>query len=257
MSISVMMYHAVLRNLAETAGADPYYAVCATDFAAQLATLKHRGYTGASVAELMAQRREHQGLMVGLTFDDGHISNYEIAAPMLSDAEMTADFFINPSTVGKPGFIPWTGLRSMVEAGMSIQSHGYSHCYFDELSVTDVREQLDRSKQEIEDHLGTEVTLFAPPGGRLNSQVIAIAQELGYTGICSSRPGSWSGTGFLVPRMAILASTSNMRFTKWARASPIELLRSQTRYHVMHILKKTLGNTTYERVRNYLLTRFS
>jgi peptidoglycan/xylan/chitin deacetylase (PgdA/CDA1 family) len=177
----------------------------------------------------------------------------EVATPALIEHGMTADFFVNPTTVGEPGFISWAGLRDMAEQGMSIQSHGYSHCYFDELPAADIREQLARSKSEIEDHVGVEVTLFAPPGGRLNLQVTAIARELGYAGICSSRPGTWSGNDFHVPRMAILSSTSSARFVKWVTGAPLEMLRSTGRYEITRTLKKTLGNTVYDRVRGYLV----
>ena len=63
-----------------------------------------------------------------MTFDDGLASN-AWAAGQLAERGDTADFFVNPSTVGTAGFLDWPTLRRMADAGMSIQSHGMHHRY--------------------------------------------------------------------------------------------------------------------------------
>ena len=60
-----------------------------------------------------------------LTFDDGHRSNYELAAPILQARGLTARFFITAGWTGtKTGYMGWAEVRSLHEAGFSIGAHG-------------------------------------------------------------------------------------------------------------------------------------
>jgi len=48
----------------------------------------------------------------------------------LHDGVMTITHTGVPAQVGGRGYASWAQLREMSDAGMSIQSHGYSHDYF-------------------------------------------------------------------------------------------------------------------------------
>jgi peptidoglycan/xylan/chitin deacetylase (PgdA/CDA1 family) len=253
--ITVLMYHAVLAGMDDPQGADPHYAVTAETMRCHLALIKSTGRQAISVASLLED--SPHGEFVAVTFDDGHVSNYEQAAPLLLETGSSADFFVNPSTVDTPGHISWAGLRDMAAGGLSVQSHGYTHRYFDDMSQSEIDDELAKSKREIEDRLGQPVTLFAPPGGRLSPLVGDIAQRLGYKAICSSRPGRWRGQSREIPRMAILASTSDVRLQKWLSGDWVEMSRSRLRYSGTRILKRALGNRNYERFRESLLARLS
>jgi peptidoglycan/xylan/chitin deacetylase (PgdA/CDA1 family) len=65
--------------------------------------------------------------VVGLTFDDGRVSDYETAYPLLRELGWEADFFVNTATVGSKGFLSWSQIAEMHRGGMSIQSHGHDH----------------------------------------------------------------------------------------------------------------------------------
>jgi hypothetical protein len=63
-----------------------------------------------------------------VTFDDGHISNYEFVLPILQSWGLVARFFITVGWTGKkPGFMGWRELRSLHESGQLIGAHGWSH----------------------------------------------------------------------------------------------------------------------------------
>ena len=246
------MYHAVLDSLNEPQGSDPWYAVTESTFQLHLEKILEIGCSGTSVKDRLPARGNDDS-RVAITFDDGHISNYISAFPALLEAGWHADFFVNPTTIGTNHFMSWENLREMAEHGMSIQSHGQTHRYFDELDDNAIRDELNRSKCEIEERVGQPVELFAPPGGRLTERVSAIAQELGYRAICGSRPGRWDGRSLYVPRCAVLASTPLPRFEKWVRGDRLDFFLQSCRFETMHLLKKTLGNRCYERIRARLL----
>lgn len=252
-SIAVLMYHAVAD--AADPGADPHYTVSRPTFAEHLRTMHSQGRKGLSVEVLRrGESGEQYARAVGITFDDGHASNLH-AAETLAAVGMSADFFINPSTVGTTCFLDWQAIHDMHQMGMSIQSHGMSHRYLNDLSAADVHRELVDSKSAIEDRLGAPVTLFAPPGGRKPEGFARAAAKAGYEAICSSDVGIWqlsdapTGEPALIPRFAVLAGTSRARLGRWMAGSSRELALMQVRARVLTAAKRAVGNQRYERLR--------
>lgn len=246
------MYHALLAQGGD-AWSDPQYAITPERFLGQLQWLADQGIRVSSVASLLAPLAAI-GPRVAMTFDDGHVSN-AWAAQALARSAASADFFVNPARVGRPGYLGWPDLREMAALGMSIQSHGMDHRYLDEMTAVEVDEDLRRSKAMIEDQVGHTVCLFAPPGGRRSAGLEGAARALGYRRICSSRPGWWGGQAGQaeVPRMAVLASTSVAQWQRWALQQDVELWRQRSRYQLLGWAKGLLGKQRYERWRRLIL----
>ena len=250
--LTVLMYHAVVDDLGRCEGADPHYAVLRWQFALHLKALRSLGMRSSSIAKLRAESSAEN--VVVMTFDDGHASNRD-AAESLRAFSFTADFLVNPSTVGKPNHLSWGDLRAMSDAGMSIQSHGYHHRYLDELKPSEVLAELVDSKREIEDRIGQAVTVFGPPGGRMSAGLAEAAETAGYGALCTSRVGLWciQGGAWRIPRLAVLNSTSECRFLRWIKKDPIEITAQQTRYQALSATKQLLGNQRYDNLRRSLL----
>jgi peptidoglycan/xylan/chitin deacetylase (PgdA/CDA1 family) len=251
-AIPVLMYHAVHAAGAGCAGADPHYAVSVAAFDRHVALMRASGMRISSVASILARGGAQRE--VAVTFDDGHSSN-GAAAERLHAAGGSADFFVNASLVGSADRLDWPALRDLAAAGMSIQSHGYTHRYLNELLPGEVEHELAASKAMIEDRLGAPVTLFAPPGGRLAPGLAELAARLGYQGLCTSSAGLWpaGGSAWGVPRLAVLASTSDERLHRWIEADRWEIGRMRARHEVLRFAKGLLGNAGYEGLRRRLL----
>lgn len=249
--VSVLMYHAIVDDGEDTAGADLHYAVSRATFGHHIELARRAGLVVSSVRALLDSPRDHA---VAFTFDDGHASN-AWAAEALHAAGASADFFVNSAHVGQRGFLDWAALRDMAAAGMSIQSHGHQHRYLDELDPSGVEDELRRSKQAIEDGIGRPVTLFAPPGGRVAPGLTELSKRLGYEAVCSSRVGVWRGGAHEIPRFAILRSTTPQRTEGWIARRPREVLASTLRYELLRAGKGLLGNGAYDKLRAALLAR--
>jgi peptidoglycan/xylan/chitin deacetylase (PgdA/CDA1 family) len=250
--LAVLMYHAIGENKLAGDLADPHYTVTRAAFRHHLERVRAIGHTASSVARILATGQSQA--KVAFTFDDGHASNAAASMDIL-DHGGCADLFVNPAMVGQANFLDWQALSDLAKAGISIQSHGQTHRYFDELSDADVDQELSTSKSTIEDRVGHPVTLFAPPGGRLNPRVAGIAQRLGYQGICSSRAGLWriQDGDWHIPRLAVLASTSAGQFDRWIAQDSREFARMAVRDRTLTLAKRLLGNAGYERLRARLL----
>ena len=255
MKAAVLMYHAIPQRRKDLENADPHYAVEAEVFRCHLQRAAVRGLTVRSVRDWRAATPDKLQGAVALTFDDGHESNFFHAFPLLQAQGATADFFVNPSVVGSKGFVTWAALREMADHGMSIQSHGYTHRYFDELSRDEVRRELYESKAMLEDRLGRPVSLFAPPGGRITPVVMNLAWELGYEAVCTSRPGCWDGRrgDREIPRLAVRAATAAPVVEDWMAGRAAAVAVQAARYRLARWAKQALGNRRYDALRSSLL----
>lgn len=242
-----LMYHALSEDGGPVDGQDPHYSVKAADFDSHLALIGPGN--GACARDWLARASPASVL---LTFDDGHLSNYALALPALLRRGFTADFFVNPANVGTTGFADWSQLREMADAGMSIQSHGWDHRYFTELGRDELRADLVRSRETIEDRVGRAVTLLAPPGGRAPAGLGRLARECGYAHVLGSAPGRISGAATVVlPRMAVTAALSPQTLSGWIAGRGFA--RARARYSALGLAKRLLGNRGYERLRARLL----
>lgn len=135
-------------------------------FEAQIAALAEAGYTAVLPEDLQAYVNQGKALPekpILITFDDGYLSNYEYAWPILEKYGMKATIFVIGSTVGNtehykdtnypitPHFT-WEQAREMVDSGViSIQSHTYDMHQWAPYESGQARENILRWERESED----------------------------------------------------------------------------------------------------------
>ncbi|SRR6266567_4450645 len=186
----VLVYHGLaLPAQAESRPVKNRFWVSRAQFQDQLQQIRREALRVKLLSELWQDHGavEVKGSSVVLTFDDGRTSDYEVAYPILASAHMRAEFFVNTSTVGKPGFLTWPQISEMQRAGMSFQSHAHEHVDLSRLPTPDLQQQLQKSKQLLEDRVNCSVDFLAAPYGLVNSEVIAQARAAGYRAVCTSR----------------------------------------------------------------------
>ena len=152
-----------------------------------------------------------------LTFDDGHVSNYEHAWPILQEFGVNAVFFISTNLIGKSGYLDWDQIKELDANGFNIGSHGVNHIPLTNLPDAELAKELGESKKMLEDRLGKTVGSFSVPRGFYNARVRRAAESAGYRFICTSRFGlnSLHPDPLALARMAVKADTSEHEFTNW------------------------------------------
>jgi peptidoglycan/xylan/chitin deacetylase (PgdA/CDA1 family) len=141
--------------------------------------------------DLYVQLRHSQNptLVPEITFDDGHVSNHELAAPLLQSRGLSAIFFITVGWTGqKAGYMGWDELRSLHQAGHTIGAHGWTHTLLTHCSHRELGKELIESRATLEDKLGVAVTTMSLPGGRSNRRVLKACEDAGYRHVYTSMP---------------------------------------------------------------------
>ena len=202
--------------------------------------------------ELFAQMREAEscGLWPEVTFDDGHRSNYEIAAPILQARGLTARFFITAGWTGtKTGYMGWAELRSLHEAGHTIGAHGWTHKLLTHCGDRELQTELCKSRLTLEDKLGASVPTMSLPGGRSNRRVLAACAAAGYVQVYTSVPRVESlPLGATVGRLNILGTMQPEWIAKLFDPDGRVLSELGRRYRMKEAAKKLLGDRLYARL---------
>jgi len=217
--VPVLMYH----HLAAT-GNDSMR-VSTARFEEQMRALREAGYTPVSFAELEAYVTQGAPLPdrpVCITFDDGYLSNYELAFPILKKYDMKATIFVIGVSVGRDRYkdtghemtphFSWKQAEEMADSGLiSIQSHTWDMHQWapfedgndspqenilrhEDVEEADYVQALARDcetmAEQFSAHLGYTPTVLAYPGGYYDALSQAVLSGNGYAVTLSTRHGS-------------------------------------------------------------------
>jgi peptidoglycan/xylan/chitin deacetylase (PgdA/CDA1 family) len=146
----------------------------------------------------VAGRRE-----VELSFDDGYISDLEIALPALIERSLSARFFPTAGRLGEPGFVDATGIKALSSAGMTIGSHGMRHRSWRALDADSTDDELYLARSIIARAAGTNVTTAACPFGAYDRRVLTELRRCGYTKVFTSDRRRAQSGAWLQPRYGV------------------------------------------------------
>ena len=183
--VPILLYH----NIAENYNAeDNLLHITPERFKEHMQALNNAGYTSISY-------KDYQNYVKGLgeipeksiivAFDDGYLSNYTYAFPILKEFGMKAAIFIVTGSVDNDKTVyPHFGYaqaKEMLDSGLiEIGSHTHSHRSFKDLSYEETVTELRKSKYLIEQNLGINCNLLAYPYGFDNDWTTNEAIKAGY-----------------------------------------------------------------------------
>ena len=185
-----------------------------------------------------------------ITFDDGHASDYEIALPILQSRGIQARFFITAGWTGvKAGYMDWSALRALLQAGQIIGAHGWSHTLLTHCDGKSLHTELVQTRSFLEDKLGTSITSLSLPGGRLNRRVLKACLEAGYTQIFTSSPKAESlPLQQLIGRVNIRGDMKLDWIAKLLELNSPVLSSLERQHKIKMTAKSLLGDGLYEKV---------
>jgi peptidoglycan/xylan/chitin deacetylase (PgdA/CDA1 family) len=197
--VPILMYH----SLSCSSNARfKQFAVPPTRFAEQIAYLYDHKYTPITVTQLMQARSQNENALperpVVLTFDDG-LADFLTALPVLQRYHFPATLYIATAFIGGTSrwlerereswrpMLTWQQVSEVSASGIECGAHTHSHPQLDTLTVARAKEEIERSKKLLEDHLGQEVLSFAYPFGYFTTRIRQLVREAGFHSSCAVR----------------------------------------------------------------------
>jgi peptidoglycan/xylan/chitin deacetylase (PgdA/CDA1 family) len=251
--VVVLMYHRLGRGpLPGREAGEEIYAVAEEAFAAHMALLERSGCSVVPL-ERVAQppAAGAPARAVALTFDDGNASDFHRALPVLRRHGYPATFFVTPAWVGSDGYMTWDEVRRLMAAGMAIGAHGLDHTLLSTIERRALRPHLEEARRAMETELGTAPSSLSLPGGAGGRRAIAAAHEAGFELVATSAPrlATPGDAREGVPRFAVRGGDSLAAFRALVERRPLALLRRGLRHRLLAILRRTVGEGAYARLR--------
>ncbi|HXN53035.1 MAG TPA: polysaccharide deacetylase family protein [Candidatus Acidoferrum sp.] len=207
-----------------------------------------------------AQFEQHLTVLRGLdsayckhhvTFDDGHISNYDLALPLLEKYRIQSIFFITTEWIGAQDRMSVQHLRELLVQGHQVESHSCSHAFLPGCSDSRLLNELQGSRRRLEDVLGSAVTAASLPYGRWDRRVLRACLKAGYTQVYTSDPwlSATAREGIEVAgRLTLRNSVDAVQLRRLLTAKGLTRARLQMPFRMKQALKVCIGDRMYHRV---------
>ncbi len=184
--IPMLMYHEI------TAGPNNLY-VPPAELAAHLEYLKQNGYTPITLQQAydnFTRGRKLPPHPIVLTFDDGYVSFYTNAWPLLKQYKAPGTLFVITGFVGKPGYVTWEQVKAMAGAGVEMGAHTVNHPDLRMVKGEQLQREVAESRRVLQEQSGQAVASFAYPAGKYNDETLAALKAAGYTIAVTTQPGA-------------------------------------------------------------------
>lgn len=157
-----------------------------------------RHFRVVSFTELLDRleaREAIDGLLV-ITFDDGYLDNYELAAPELRRHGFPATFFVATDFIGsdrtarwdaedgvQSRWMTWEQVRELARDGFEVGAHTQGHVNLGTLQGEVARKEIEGSRHRLSQELGKPIMLFTYPFGgphQITEENRRIVREAGF-----------------------------------------------------------------------------
>ena len=133
---------------------------------------------------------------VRVSFDDGNVSDVEIALEGLLQRGLRATFFVLAGRVGRSGSLDRGGIVELCRQGMVVGTHGMDHRSWRGLPPDGRDRELVQARRQIEELTGSPVDLAALPLGQYDRALLSHLKREGYAAVHTSdrrpaREGAW------------------------------------------------------------------
>ena len=214
----VLLYHHVSEDTPASTSISP------EDFRGHLEYLRDNDFQVVGLDVMVDALRNGEELpdrAVAITFDDGYLSIYETAFPMLRSFGFPFTLFLSTGPIDQQlrDYMSWEQIGEMSAAGVLIANHMVDHPHMldrregenDAQWIERQREELLRAEQIIEQRTGQSHRYLAYPYGEYDVAVKELLRELDFVGFAQNSGAVGPGSDFqALPRYPLAGSFADL-----------------------------------------------
>jgi peptidoglycan/xylan/chitin deacetylase (PgdA/CDA1 family) len=254
--IPILLYHSISEDA--TRRYRPY-AIDPGRFREQMEAIAEGGFRTLTVTELASMLADPTAQLpercLLITFDDGFEEVHRIALPILAGLGLRATAFLVSGYIGGTSrwlesdgeggrrLVAWPQVRELARAGFEIGSHSHTHPQLDTLTIRKAEAELRRSRQVLEEGLGSPVTSFAYPHGYHSPRIRELVRANGYSAGCAVKHALSHAADdpWALGRVVVSADTPADRFAAWidGRGLPAAWSGERSRTIAWRIVRRT------------------
>jgi len=193
--VPILMYHHVRDLPITSTEIDKKLSVSPATFEKQLIYFKNKGYKTIKVRDLIDYL---SGKKINLpknplifTFDDGYRDFYTVAWPLLKKYNFGATIFLIVGTIGGHAYMTTEMIKSLAtDSNIEIGSHTLHHYSLVLIDEKSQKEEIEKSKEELEKITGQSIEIFSYPYGQYNQEIVKLIEEAGYRAALTTHFGS-------------------------------------------------------------------
>ena len=214
----IVLYHHVATDT------PPSTTISPADFRRHLEYLRDNEYNIMALDDMVEALRDRESIpdkSVAITFDDGYISIYEEAFPMLQSFGFPFTLFLStgPIDENQRNYMNWDQVRELSDAGAIIANHMVEHPYMlerqgnesDEQWISRLRLELLAAERAIESNTGQSHRYLAYPYGEFDTEIKDMLSREGFTGFAQNSGAMGHNSDFLaLPRYPLASIYANL-----------------------------------------------
>jgi len=186
----ILQYHHV------SSDTPPITSITPEDFQRHMDYLSENNFTILPLEQILSNLQNGEELpnyTAAITFDDGYLSVYTEAFPILQELNWPFTIFVTTGLLGSNPrlYADWNQIKEMAAVGTTIANHTVNHPYFleresDELEsdwLATISAEIIMAEDKILQETGQSHRLIAYPYGEYEPRIQTLIQDLGYIGI--------------------------------------------------------------------------
>ncbi len=157
---------------------------------------------------------------VGFSVDDADRSFLEKGWPLFKEKGFPVTLFVTTNTIfeGSKNYLSWDEIRRLELEGVTIGSHSHSHHHMSNLSLSEVKEELEISNRIFLRELGKIPSIFAYPYGEADENFFELLKDYNFDAAFGQHSGTINETSnfYYLPRFSLNQKYGELDRVKFA-----------------------------------------
>ena len=144
---------------------------------------------------------------IGISVDDADRSFLDYAWPKLKERGFPVTLFVNTSIISiyNKNYLNWDEIRFLMNEGVTIGAHSHSHNHLPEMTIDEIKKEIEISNKIFLKELGKTPNLFAYPYGEADNMIIELLKKYKYKVAFGQHSGVINETSnfYYLPRFSL------------------------------------------------------